>query len=95
MLDGASIYAVIVNSVRLLGERKRCIYRSYKLSLSILKEKREHIYKGEEGKETKKKFEEEYGKVKGDKYYGGTVGKLYRKQHGGKNWNQVNKIRNR
>ena len=57
--------------------------------------KLEHIYKGEEGEEAKKGFEKEYGKEKGYKYYGAVVGKLYRKRHGGKNWNQVSKVRNR
>lgn len=49
----------------------------------------EHIYRGKGGEQSKKEFEERYGKKKGDYVRGAKIGEIYRKQHHGLNWNQV------
>jgi hypothetical protein len=54
----------------------------------MAKEKHEHLYRGKSGEETEKEFEKRYGKGHGKEVYGAEVGIMYRKRHGGKNWNE-------
>ena len=45
----------------------------------MAKQQQKHIYRGKGKKAAKRQFEEHYGKKKGKRVYGATVGKLKRK----------------
>lgn len=63
--------------------------------------KHEHIPRDSKGGEalyseaTRKKFEKEYGKKKGDEVWRKEVGIQFRRAHGGRNWNQKRRRRRR